>query len=67
MRLAGKVALVSGGSRGIGKAIAALFAKEGASVAITAKDPKGLQKTAKELGVLAVPADIRKESEVKMS
>jgi dihydroanticapsin dehydrogenase len=67
MKLAGKVALITGSSRGIGKAIAELFAKEGASVVITAKNQDRLQKTAKDLGgVLSVPADIRKESEVQV-
>jgi dihydroanticapsin dehydrogenase len=66
MKLAGKIALVTGSSRGIGKAIAALFAKEGATVAITARDKARLEKTAKELGgVLFIPADIRKEAEVR--
>ncbi len=65
MKLADKVVLVTGASRGIGKAIAELFAKEGAIVAITAKDQKKLKETAEELGVFSVPADIRKESEVQ--
>ncbi|MGQ0772643.1 MAG: SDR family NAD(P)-dependent oxidoreductase [Nitrososphaerota archaeon] len=66
MRLTGKVALVTGSSRGIGKAIAELFAKEGACVVITAKNQDRLQKTAQDLGgVFSVPADIRKESEVR--
>lgn len=65
MRLENKVALVTGASRGIGKAIAALFVKEGASVAITAKDQTRLEKTAKDLGVFAVQADIRRYDDVR--
>ncbi len=66
MKLAGKVALVTGGSRGIGKAVAELFAKEGASVVITAKNSQRLQNTAKKIsGAFAVQADIRKKDEVQ--
>lgn len=53
--LAGKVALITGGSRGIGKAIAMLFAQQGATVAFTYQSEKaGLQAEAdlKELGGL---------------
>jgi dihydroanticapsin dehydrogenase len=64
MKLANKVALVTGASRGIGKAITELFAKEGALVAITAKDQTRLEKTAKELGVFAIPADVRRYDDV---
>jgi 3-oxoacyl-[acyl-carrier protein] reductase len=44
--LAGKVALVVGGSRGIGLATAAMFAGEGARVAIAARDKKALDEAA---------------------
>jgi dihydroanticapsin dehydrogenase len=65
MKLSGKVALVTGGSRGIGKGIAALFVKEGAQVVITARDHTRLQKTAEELGVFAIAGDTRKETDVQ--
>jgi len=66
MKLTGKVAIITGGSRGIGKATAKLFVQEGANVIITAKDPKRLHDTAKEIGnVFSVPGDIRNESDVQ--
>jgi 3-oxoacyl-[acyl-carrier protein] reductase len=58
--LDGKVALVCGGSRGLGRAIAAELAAEGASLALCSRDPERLAAAAGELGadVLAVPADL---------
>lgn len=47
--LSGKTALVTGGSRGIGKAIARELASEGVDVAIAARDAAALQSTADEL------------------
>jgi NAD(P)-dependent dehydrogenase (short-subunit alcohol dehydrogenase family) len=60
MKLANKVALITGGNSGIGFATARLFVAEGARVAITGRNPKTLQAAAKELGdsVLALQADV---------
>ena len=62
--LEGKVALVTGGSEGIGKAAASRLAAEGASVVICARRPDVLEKAAVDIRnatggeVKAVPADV---------
>ena len=66
MKLSGKIALITGGSRGIGFATAKIMSENGATVVITGKDSKRLEKS-----VLKIPnsigfvADIRKTDEVK--
>lgn len=65
MNLSGKTALITGGSKGIGKAIAQLFLENEANVCITSKNPKILKSTADEIGAFGVPGDITKEAQVK--
>jgi len=69
MKLQGKVALVTGASSGIGAEIARSLAREGAKVALAARNEKKLQEVAASLGdrsrTLVVPADISQESDVR--
>ena len=64
MDLKNAVVLVTGGSAGIGYAIAKTLTDAGAKVAITGRDKSRLDQAAKELGVFAVQADVSKEADV---
>ena len=68
--LKGKVAVVTGGTEGIGRATALRLAQEGAKVAICARRQEMLDKTAAEIrktgaDVLAVAADMSKAADVE--
>lgn len=59
LELAGKVVLITGGSKGIGLACAKAFMAEGARVAITSRSEANLANAKKALGnVLAIPGDL---------
>jgi NAD(P)-dependent dehydrogenase (short-subunit alcohol dehydrogenase family) len=71
LELGGKTAIVTGGSRGIGKAVARTLADEGMDVAVVARGQADLDAAAAELAaetgrrVVAVPCDTGSDEEVR--
>ncbi|MXZ00878.1 SDR family oxidoreductase [Candidatus Poribacteria bacterium] len=70
MQLKDKVAIVTGGGRGIGRAIATAYAAEGARVVIAARNTTQLDEVVAEIEanageVIAVPTDVRSRSDVE--
>lgn len=71
LQLGGKRAIVTGGSRGIGLAVATTLAAEGADVALVARDAAALDEAAAQVGnagpgqVIAVPADTADDASVR--
>lgn len=69
-RLEGKVAVVTGASRGIGRAIARGYAREGAKVVISARSAAGVEATAAEIragggAAIGITADVGKADEIE--
>jgi 3-oxoacyl-[acyl-carrier protein] reductase len=70
LNLAGKSVLVTGASKGIGRAIAAAFAAEGAQVTMTARGAEELNRAADDIRkaggkTLAIAGDVTKEADLK--
>src|SRR6201987_5673583 len=71
LQLKGKMALVTGGSEGIGRGIALGLAREGVDVAICARRPGPLEAAAAEIAretnrkIIAIPADLTKDADAK--
>ena len=70
-RITDRVAIVTGGSKGIGRGIARAFAEAGADVTIASRNPADLEATAaairKDTGrrVLAVPCDVNERAQLE--
>ena len=65
LSLNGKVAIVTGGSRGIGFATAKIFSDAGANVVITSKNSENVNEAARKINAVGIQADVKKISEVE--
>ena len=64
MQLAGKVAVVTGGANGIGRALCRRFAREGAKVAVADLQLEAAKKVADEFGGMAIRTDVSQQRDI---
>lgn len=56
-----KVIVITGASRGLGKALAKAFTSKGARVVLSSREKTELEATAKEINALAIVGDVTKD------
>lgn len=64
MELKDKIVVITGGSKGFGRSLAEAFLSEGSRVVICSHNKDNVESVAKEIGVLGIYADVRKEEDL---